>query len=337
MTRSLKAVLAGLTVAITALSSAQIQVQVDGNAVYFPNAKPQYVNGRVLVPLRGVFEQLGANVSWSRATQTVLATRGTTNVELHIGSREATVNGSTVDLDVPPMIMNGSTMVPIRFVSEALGAQVGWIDAQQLVTISTVTGDSTSIKTPVRTLRRVVIRADEVIPVSLNRQLSSLDNKTGDRFTATVRTGSSSDYAGIPEGTKVEGHIAAVHARDGNKPGILDLSFDRLRFPDGHVAKFSGTLTSLDDKHVDQDANGVLTARTGNGQDQRMIYAGYGAGAGLLLGVLTKRPLEDTVLGGVLGYIVGQVQHDQRKPTNVTLAKGTEMGVRVDRDITMSW
>lgn len=324
-------------VAVAAISSAQIQVQVDGNAVYFPNAQPQYINGRVLVPLRGVFEQLGANVRWDQADQRVSATRGTTDVELRIGSRRASVNGSTVDLDVPPMVLNGSTMVPIRFVSEALGAQVGWVDAQQLVKISTANGDSATVTTPPQRLHRVMIRSNEVIPVSLNRRLSSIDSRKGDRFTATVRTDDSSGYAGIPEGTKLEGHVAAVHPRNGNKPGILDLSFDRIRFPDGHKASIDGTLTSLDDKHVDRDANGVLRSRTDNTKDQRMVYAGYGAGAGLLVGVLTKRPIEDTVLGGVLGYIVGQVQHDQRKPTNVTLTPGTEMGVRIDRDVVMSW
>jgi len=339
MTRPTKAVFAGLAMAIAAISSAQhIRVQIDGNAVYFPNAQPQYTDGRVLVPLRGIFEQLGALVTWNRSTQTVSATRGDSDVELRIGHHTATVNGSTVKLDVPPMVVNGSTMVPIRFVSEALGAQVGWLEAQQLVSITTTNVQDTIVSTPPQRLHRITVRPNEIIPVTLDNALSSLDSRKGDRFTATVRTNESSDYAGIPNGTKVEGHISAVSPRRGDRPGILDLTFDRLRFPDGPSLKINGTLISLDDKHVSQDSNGVLTARSENGaQDQRMVYAGYGAGAGLLVGVLSKRPLEDTVLGGALGYILGQVQHDQRHASNVTLSSGTEMGIRVNQDATTKW
>ncbi|HWA84497.1 MAG TPA: copper amine oxidase N-terminal domain-containing protein, partial [Fimbriimonadaceae bacterium] len=331
MIRSLKAVFAGLTVALAAVSSAQqIQVQVDGDAVNFPNAQPQYRDGRVLVPLRGVFQKLGAYVSWNPSDQLVSAVRGTTDIELKIGSQTATVNGSPVTLDVPPMIIDGTTMVPIRFVSEALGARVGWMDAEQLVTISTSSDQTAVVTTPPQRLHRVMIRSNDVIPVSLNRRLSSVDSRQGDRFTATVRSGPSAEYIGLPDGTTVIGHVAAVHPRRGDRPGIIDLSFDRIKFPDGHTTQIDGTLTSLDNNHVRRDRNGVLVARTnGTNQDNRMVYAGYGAGAGLLVGVLTKRPLEDTVLGGVLGYIFGQVQHDRNRPSNVTLVPGTEMGIRV--------
>jgi hypothetical protein len=64
------------------------------------------------------------------------------------------------------------------------------------------------------------------------------------------------------------------------------------------------------------------------------VMAGYGAGAGLLVGLLTKRPLEGLVLGGVLGYVFGSVNRDRERPTNVNLRNGTELGVRVDRDVT---
>ncbi|MFI5385385.1 MAG: copper amine oxidase N-terminal domain-containing protein [Fimbriimonadales bacterium] len=339
MIRLLKAVVVGFAIAAAGISSAQqIQVQVDGNAVYFPYAQPQYMNGRVLVPLRGIFEQLGAVVTWSRSTQNVSATKGDTDVELHIGSHVATVNGSPVNLDVPPMVMDGTTMVPIRFISEALGAQVGWLEAQQLVSIATVSNQNAVVVSPPRRLHRIAIRANEVIPVTLDTSLSSVDNQRGDGFSATVHTGYAADYAGIPQGTTVEGHIAAVHPRQGDRPGILDLAFDRIRLPDGRTAAVDGTLISLDNRHVQTNSDGLLTARNDAGtQDQRMVYAGYGAGGGLLVGVLTKRPLEDTVLGGALGYIFGQVQHDQRRASNVTLSPGTRMGIRINHDLVARW
>jgi len=342
MTSSIKVAFAALTFAAVAVTSAQqIQVQVDGNPVYFADTQPQYINGRVLVPLRGVFEQMGANVNWDQQTRMVTANKGATDVQLRIGDRIATVNGTTMNLDVPAMILRGSTMVPIRFVSEALGAQVGWMEAQHLVSINTLGQGSSTVNTPPRRLRRIMVRQDEVIPVVLDHTLSSADNKRGDTFTATVRTGDSDTYGEIPAGTKVEGHIAAVHSRRNNQPAILDLAFDRLRFENGRSVKIDGTLTALDSKHVTRNENGVLVARdTGaNGKtDQRLIYAGYGAGAGLLVGVLTKKPLEGAILGGALGYILGQVKKDKEQATDdVTLHPGTEMGVRVNRDVAVSW
>jgi len=342
MTSSIKVAVAALTLAAVAVSSAQrIQVQVDGTPVAFANAQPQYINGRVLVPLRGVFEQMGANVLWDPQTRMVTANRGGSDVQLRIGDRVAMVNGTTMNLDVPAMIVGGSTMVPIRFVSEALGAQVGWMEAQHLVSISTNGIGNTVVNTPPRPLRRIIVRRDEVIPVTLDHTLSSADNRRGDTFTATVRANDSDAYGDIPEGTKVEGHIAAVHSRRNDQPAILDLAFDRLRFPNGRSVKIDGTLTALDGRHVERNANGVLVARnTGaNGKtDDRLIYAGYGAGAGLLVGVLTKKPLEGAILGGALGYILGQVRKDKQQATaNVTLDPGTEMGVRVNRDVAVSW
>jgi hypothetical protein len=346
MTSSIKVAVAAISLAAAAFSSAQqIKVQVDGTPVYFANTQPQYINGRVLVPLRGVFEEMGANVLWNQQTHMVTATRAGTEVELKIGSRAATINGAPINLDVPAMVLNGSTMVPIRFVSEALGAQVGWLAADRLVTINTTSaGNAGTITTPPRTLRRILLTADQVIPIKLDHTLSSDENSKGDTFTATVIR--DSDYfADIPQGTKIEGHIAAVHGRKSDtNPAILDLAFDRMRFPNGRSVAIDGSLISLDDKFVRTNDNGVLVARskasTTSGTDNRMVYAGYGAGAGLLVGVLTKRPLEGAILGGALGYILGQVKKDQgtaKATESVTLVPGTTMGVRLNHDVAVSW
>src|SRR3954452_10765463 len=98
MTSSIKVAVAALTLAAVAVSSAQrIHVQVDGTPVRFANSQPQYINGRVLVPLRGVFEQMGATVDWDQQTRMVMAHRNGTDVQLRIGDRVASVNGSTMN------------------------------------------------------------------------------------------------------------------------------------------------------------------------------------------------------------------------------------------------
>lgn len=106
----------------------------------FTDAVPTIVNGRTLVPLRSIFEAMGASVGWKLDTQTVTAVKSGTTVVLPVTSAAATVNGQVIQLDVPAKIINGRTMVPLRFVSEAFGATVNWDDISQIVTIQTYSG-----------------------------------------------------------------------------------------------------------------------------------------------------------------------------------------------------
>lgn len=84
------------------------------------------VDGRTLVPLRGIFEALGAKVEWDNATRTATGTKDGVKVVVQIDNQTAYVNGQAVKLDVPAKTINGSTMVPLRFISESLGAMVEW-------------------------------------------------------------------------------------------------------------------------------------------------------------------------------------------------------------------
>jgi len=129
-------VAAGLaSVAAAQTVAPYVKVMVDGSPIYL-DAPPVIVNGRVLVPLRGVFERLGATVIWDPATQTVRAQRGSTGVALSIGASQAAVNGQPQPLDTPALLVGGHTMVPLRFISQALGANVGWDAATYTVQIA---------------------------------------------------------------------------------------------------------------------------------------------------------------------------------------------------------
>ncbi len=115
-------------------AGAQVAVTVDGNAVDFAPA-PMIQDGRVFVPLRGVFERLGASVVYSNGT--INATGNGRAITLQIGSNQATVDGQPETIDVAPFIVGASTFVPLRFVSQALGAGVDWDNADRIVSIST--------------------------------------------------------------------------------------------------------------------------------------------------------------------------------------------------------
>jgi len=134
----LVAVCAGaLALGTVTAAAGPIAVNINGEAVRFSDALPQQVNGRVLVPLRGVLEKLGADVHWNEATQIVTATLGEKDIWIQLGSRTARVNGQAVRLDVAATKIDGSTMVPLRFVGEALGGDVRWDSSAQTVRIDT--------------------------------------------------------------------------------------------------------------------------------------------------------------------------------------------------------
>lgn len=123
-----------LAFALVLPAAAQPTVTVDGQALAF-DVPPAVEQGRTLVPLRAIFEALGADVAWDAATQTVTGTKGATTVRLTIGSRTAFVSGQAVTLDVPGKIMGGRTLVPLRFVGEGLGANVAYDGATGRITI----------------------------------------------------------------------------------------------------------------------------------------------------------------------------------------------------------
>ncbi|PKM82844.1 MAG: hypothetical protein CVU89_01520 [Firmicutes bacterium HGW-Firmicutes-14] len=115
-----------------------IQVQLNGENIPFDVA-PQMVNNRVMVPVRTIFEKLGANVDWDGQTGTITITKDGTVMKLVLNSNNAiiTKNGveSTLQLDTAPILVNDRTLVPVRFISEGLGKQVGWDQANRTVVI----------------------------------------------------------------------------------------------------------------------------------------------------------------------------------------------------------
>ncbi|MBE7013781.1 MAG: hypothetical protein E7419_01080 [Ruminococcaceae bacterium] len=93
-------------------------------------------NGRTLVPVRIVSENLGLNVGWDNLTKTVTISGDALNIKLVIGSNIAYVNNEEVSLDVPAIEKDGRTLVPVRFISETLGKKVKWIASSNQILIT---------------------------------------------------------------------------------------------------------------------------------------------------------------------------------------------------------
>ncbi|MGI8923283.1 MAG: copper amine oxidase N-terminal domain-containing protein [Fimbriimonadales bacterium] len=316
-------------ITVAAMAQAAITVYVNGNMVNFRDVGPTMSHGRVLVPLRGVFEEMGAKVQWKAATRTVVAWNAATKVSLQIGKRDAMVNGHSVVLDVPASLVGGRTMVPLRFVSEALGASVRWDGNMDAVRINTNVSESGSTSGIGSSL---TLPEDTVIPIALSERLSSKDSDKGDRFTAEVRSDSGSSYLGLPVGSIVRGTVQVARAKQGENPGVLALDFNSIKLPNGKTYPIDGTMIGLDNDSVSTESNGRIVAKPAHRND-RLSYVGIGAGAGAIFALLSDRSiLTDAAIGAALGYLLGSIQKGGT-PRDVDLPVGTALGVRLDRTL----
>lgn len=125
-----------MAAALSVSAAGATSLVVDGTNVQ-TDVPPVIVDGRTLVPVRALFESLGATVGWEESTQTATATKGSTVISMQIGNTTAYVNGVAKTLDVPAQTIEGRTMAPARFVAESLNAQVDWKSSTDTVYIST--------------------------------------------------------------------------------------------------------------------------------------------------------------------------------------------------------
>lgn len=112
-----------------------IGVTVNGVVIFFDSAPYIDSSDRTMVPARAISEALGAVVEWNELSRTVTVSKGDLTVKLTIGSNKVKVNGLTRSMDTVPVIRNDRTMVPVRFVSEFLGADVDWDEENRIVEI----------------------------------------------------------------------------------------------------------------------------------------------------------------------------------------------------------
>ena len=137
---------ASLLIGATSVSADEISVELDGNPIEF-DVKPEIIDGRTMVPLRKIFEEIGALVKWDNDTQTVSARKNKKTItlsidsaDLHIDKGDTDEEGNpiyeTVTLEVPAQIVSGRTLVPARAISESFGLNVDWDEDNQKVIIS---------------------------------------------------------------------------------------------------------------------------------------------------------------------------------------------------------
>ena len=135
------AILVCLNLFNCAYAENNISVSIDNNPITF-DVEPKITSGRAFVPMRKIFEELGCDVEWVAEEQIILATKDSSVIMLKIGNNKLIIKdvlsneNKVIELDVAPFVENGRTLVPIRYVSEALLCKVDWDDQSRTVVIT---------------------------------------------------------------------------------------------------------------------------------------------------------------------------------------------------------
>lgn len=136
--------------ALPVCAAKDITVLLDDQKVSFDVA-PQIIDNRTMVPIRAIFEKLGATVSWDASTRTATAVIDDYVVKCTVGSKTLTVNGKQYQMDTTPVIVKNRTLMPARFAAEAFGASVSWDASTRTVSITSLWNHTFYLGTPCTT------------------------------------------------------------------------------------------------------------------------------------------------------------------------------------------
>jgi hypothetical protein len=252
ITRAAFAVMAFQAVSICAAQD--VQVNMDEQVLTFPDTQPSLMySDNVMVPVRPVLEHMGGEVHWNSATKTVTANVKGKEIELKIYEPVATVDGKYLDLQNAPVMVDGRTLIPMRFLVDAFGAQVNWSETDKMLSIDTDGAIAQEDSAPAPS-QPLTFYEGQTIPVVLDTPLDPNSSQVGDTFIATVND--NNEYDAIPAGTTVEGHVVAVHPMMGDQVGSLELAFDRMIFPNGETLAIGVAPVSLYTDSIPADQSG---------------------------------------------------------------------------------
>lgn len=137
MKKLLSILVATLLLSTTAMAAEGVNITVNSIPVGIQGV---IVDGNTMVPVRGVFEQIGYTTEWDAETKTATLSKGSNTVEMTNGNTYFTYNGTKITPEVPQQIIDGSFMLPLRAVSEALNAKVDWDAETKTAAITIKTG-----------------------------------------------------------------------------------------------------------------------------------------------------------------------------------------------------
>ena len=233
-----------------------IKVIYDGEELTFDVA-PEITDGRVMVPMRAIFETFGAKVKWDGETQTVTAKKKSKTIEMAIDSAEIKNNDETYVSDVAPTVKDGRTLVPLRAISELLGLQVDWSESTKTVTISSEKNEDETWKENTGEIN--------LDALSVSGDGLSVDGKVilvskGGDYTVTGTAGDAQIVVDTED--KVKLRLSGMSLKNSTGSAIFIKNADKA-----YITLKDGTENYLEDAETYEDADekekGALTARDG--------------------------------------------------------------------------
>lgn len=169
----------------TTVFASNVSVKINNDIVNFKDengniVNAQIINDRTMVPMRKIFEILGAEIEWDGENRIVTGTKDDTKIKLQINNNVATktVNGveEKIILDTPPMIVNDRTMVPLRFIAESLDKQVGWDNQNRTAIIIDYDYFANQLKSKAPALYNFLNMQNSNVECNLTHKYSDLEN-----------------------------------------------------------------------------------------------------------------------------------------------------------------
>ena len=156
---------------VSAYSEKIISLEVDGTVIR-TEVPPTVIVGRTMVPVRDIFEACGASVTWDPATKKITGSKNGKNVVMQVGSNKLYMNSNVATMDSTPVIIDGRTLAPARYVALGFGGTTQWDALNRVVVITGVTTPTVETTTEITTVAPVVVPSnepsDEIVKVVRN-------------------------------------------------------------------------------------------------------------------------------------------------------------------------
>jgi cell wall-associated NlpC family hydrolase len=262
--RHLRSVLAGLAFVVCcavvphqAEAAETPRTYVNGREIDFA-PQPLVVSGTTLVPVRGLMTPFGATFVWHQSTQTAVITRGSTTMELTVGSRTAKVNGVAKPLPLAVRSEQGRVMIPLRFVAENFGLQVSWVAASNAIQITDSSRSTESVAD-----RSEVVRDQAERAVALAKSLIGKPYRFGGNTLAGFDCSGFVQYVAgqvgvwLPRTSFEQFGMGTAVSRVNLQPGDL-VFYEANGAGASHVGIYIGNDTFV---HAENEMTGVKTTR----------------------------------------------------------------------------
>ena len=171
---------------VSAYSEKVISLEIDGTVIR-TEVPPTVIGGRTMVPVRDIFEACGSNVTWDPATKKITGSKGGKNVVMQVGSNKLYMNSSVATMDCTPVIIEGRTLAPARYVALGFGGTTQWDALNKVVVITGVTTPTVETTTEMTTTTTVITTTETTTEMTTVAPVVVPSNEPSDEIVKVVR------------------------------------------------------------------------------------------------------------------------------------------------------